>query len=109
MSVSVIGDWDFFWNFDGSGDYYQTTMTVNSDGTFTDGTGGTGSWSLVGTIFHLNYTNSYQYSGLFSGAVVCGFNGATGNPTPPETAFYFIKKDSGSAADAVKGDVRTVP
>ncbi|MCP4548390.1 MAG: hypothetical protein GY835_18165 [bacterium] len=38
MSVNVIGDWAMFWNFDGSGTYYQTTLTVNSDGSFSDGT-----------------------------------------------------------------------
>ena len=109
MSVNVIGNWDFHYNFDGSGNYYQTTLTVNSNGTFSDQTGGAGTWSLVGNLFGLNFKNNgYQYTGLFSGAVVCGYNGTPGNPTPPDTAFYLVKQGSNSKA-AEKAEVATVP
>ena len=94
----IIGKWDQYYNFDGSGNYHQTILIVKKDGTWTDATGGSGKWTLVGTLFTLNFESGYTYSGLLSGGVVCGANGKSGNQNPPNTAFYFVKQTTLIAA-----------
>ena len=96
--MNIVGTWNWYFNFDGSGNYNQTTLTISGDGTWSNAFGEVGTWMLVGNLFTLARDSGYTYTGLFAGGVVCGYNGSAGAPNPPTTAFYLVNQANTIAA-----------
>jgi hypothetical protein len=49
--MPVPGDWTLFYDWDCDGSYSKTTMTVNTNGTWTNGEGASGLWVQTAGIF----------------------------------------------------------
>jgi hypothetical protein len=72
--MSIVGEWALFFNFGCSGNYSQSTVTFNNDGTFQTGDGFSGQWSaLAGNVqWVFEPTPSAVYSGNVIGGAING-------------------------------------
>lgn len=105
--MAVPGNWRLFYDWDCDGSYSQTTMTVESSGTFTLGEGSSGLWVQNAGMFMFTFNDSETtYTGnlasrsvtgistTFSGLNGCFYMLQDGVPT------VFANERVGSKADA---------
>jgi hypothetical protein len=82
QSVDVVGTWQLSFDWDCTGQGQPGSFTFRPDGTFTDGGGSVGNYTLSGTQITLRYDNGTTYTGTVSGTTMSGemvaFDGATG-------------------------------
>lgn len=56
--MAVTGDWTLFYDWGCDGSYSKTSMTVNSNGTWTNGEGYDGPWVQIAGMFMFTFNNS---------------------------------------------------
>jgi len=92
--MSVVGKWTLFYDWNSTGNYGSTPMTIAAGGTWTNGQGYSGVWVQVAGILTFQFNNSKTtYSGNLADKSVTGINttfaGLNGS-------FYML--ESGAAA-----------
>jgi hypothetical protein len=70
--MSILGKWDYYYDWNNTGNYSQTTITFNSDGTFINGQGAGGKWNLLDGSIVINYTGGTIYAGNMCGHAMVG-------------------------------------
>jgi hypothetical protein len=88
--VPVPGNWTLFYDWSCDGSYGKTTMTVNANGTWTNGEGYNGPWIQVAGMFMFTFNNSdTTYAGNLASKSVNGisttFSGLNG-------CFYMLQQ-----------------
>ena len=88
--MPVPGNWTLFYDWDCDGSYSQTTMTVNTDGTFTVGEGFSGLWIQTAGIFMFTFNDTETtYAGDLASKSITGisttFSGLNG-------CFYMLQE-----------------
>ncbi|PWW81533.1 MULTISPECIES: hypothetical protein [Prosthecochloris] len=81
--MAVTGDWTLFYDWGCDGSYSKTSMTVNSDGTWTNGEGYNGPWVQIAGMFMFTFNNSETtYAGNLASKSITGisssFSGSNG-------------------------------
>ena len=65
--MSVPGSWTLFYDWNSTGTYGSTSMTIASNNTWTNGQGYSGTWVQVAGILTFQFNNSkVTYSGNFA-------------------------------------------
>jgi hypothetical protein len=100
MAPAVPGSWTLFYDWNCTGNYSQTSMTVNSNGTWTNGQGYSGSWVQEAGMFLFDFNNSKTtYGGNLASKSITGiqttFGGLSG-------CFYMLE----AGAPAAHGEKR---
>jgi hypothetical protein len=73
--MSVPGSWTLFFDWNSTGNYGSTPMTVNANGTWTNGEGYNGTWVQVAGILSFQFSKSQTtYSGNLADKSVTGIN-----------------------------------
>ncbi|MGI0119596.1 hypothetical protein [Zooshikella sp. RANM57] len=90
------GTYQYFYDWGCDGSYAQTTITYNSNGTFTDGQSNSGNWSERNQIVIHGYQNGVLYTGYHSGNVIVGVSGTTSNLSG---CYYLVKTSNGFATE----------
>jgi hypothetical protein len=101
--MAITGNWTLFYDWDCDGSYSKTTMTVNNNGTWTNGEGASGLWVQVAGVFMFTFNNSETtYSGNFTSKSITDisttFSGLQG-------CFYMLQQGvpTSFAAERVSG------
>ena len=81
--MAVTGDWTLFYDWGCDGSYSKTSMTVNSNGTWTNGEGYDGPWVQIAGMFMFTFNNSETtYAGNLASKSITGisssFSGSNG-------------------------------
>ncbi|HUD86437.1 MAG TPA: hypothetical protein VMR17_08280 [Xanthobacteraceae bacterium] len=102
--MAVPGQWELYYDWNSTGNYGSTSMTVASNGTWTNGQGYKGVWVQVAGIFMFLFDNSKTtYAGNIADKSVTGINttfaGLNGS-------FYMLQ--AGAPAAAAKEVVHSV-
>lgn len=101
----IFGDWTLYYDWGCDGTYSSTTITLNTDRTFSTGEGSAGKWALIAGIVTFQFdTVKTTYSGTRASRAVTGvssvFNGLNG-------CFNMIQGVSLAPHAAVKQEVRS--
>jgi hypothetical protein len=88
--MAVPGNWTLFYDWGCDGSYNKTTMTVETNGTWTNGEGHSGLWVQVAGMFVFTFNNSETtYAGNLASKSVTGvsttFSGLQG-------CFYLLQE-----------------
>ena len=71
--MPVPGNWTLFYDWGCGGAYDSTSMTINADGTFTDGQGDSGVWIQAAGMLTFKFNNfTTTYSGNLADLSVTG-------------------------------------
>jgi hypothetical protein len=100
--MSVPGNWTLFYDWGCSGSYGSTTMTFNSNGTWTSGQGYSGVWVQAAgmLMFKFNSSNTV-YAGNLASKSVTGIQSTFGGLNG---CFYLL--ESGVPAEAKEFHVK---
>jgi hypothetical protein len=93
--MSVPGNWTLFYDWNTTGTYASTSMTIASDNTWTNGEGFNGTWVQVAGILTFQFANlQTTYSGNLADKSVTGisttFSGLNGS-------FYLLEEGAAAA------------
>ncbi len=95
--MSVPGSWTLFYDWNSTGHYASTTMTIAANHTWTNGEGYNGVWVQVAGILTFQFDGSKTtYSGNLADKSVTGINTTFGGLNG---SFYML--ESGAAAAKV--------
>jgi hypothetical protein len=98
--MSVPGSWMLYYDWNSTGTYGSTPMTVASNGTWTNGQGYSGAWIQVSGILSFKFNNSNTtYSGNLADKSVTGANTTFGGLNG---SFYMLEEGAGMAAAAAR-------
>jgi hypothetical protein len=75
-ATSVVGTWNFYYDWDCNGGYASTTITFNNNGTFTSQSY-TGTWYAVESQIIWKYPSGTTYAGSKVGGVMSGMMATT--------------------------------
>ncbi len=89
FAQSVLGTWNYHYDWGCNGGYASTTITFNSNGTFNDGQGNNGKWYQVGFYIIWEYTNKTTYAGNMIGGTMMGMMATTWSTS--EGCWYWTK------------------
>jgi len=91
-AVNFSGTWTYYFRWNCNGPYSQTTITFNTNGTFTWGTQFAGKWyQIEDHNITWEFTNGTTYSGTKVGGVMTGMMMYTLNP-PTTGCWYCVKQ-----------------
>ena|GEM_PF-493480 len=90
FATNVVGTWNYYYDWGCDGSYALTTITFNSDGTYSDGFGSTGKWYQVESYIIWEYTNKTTYAGNMIGGVMMGMMATTWSTS--KGCWYCTKK-----------------
>jgi hypothetical protein len=93
--MALAGNWMLYYDWNSTGTYGNTPMTIAANGTWTNGQGYSGAWVQVAGILTFHFNNSKTtYSGNLADKSVTGinttFNGLDGS-------FYMLEQGAGAA------------
>jgi hypothetical protein len=96
--MAVPGSWTLHYDWNSTGTYGSTSMTIAANGTWTNGQGYSGTWVQVAGILTFQFANSkVTYSGNIADKSVTGINttfaGLNGS-------FYMLEAGAGAAVAA---------
>lgn len=96
--MSLPGSWTLFYDWNSTGTYASTPMTINANNTWSNGQGYSGTWVQVAGILSFQFNNSKTtYSGNLADKSVTGinttFSGLNGS-------FYMLEAGAGAAVPA---------
>ena len=78
----IVGTWDLYYDWGCTGSPSLTTWDFYPDGTFDDGQGASGTYTMVGDQLTATYSSGTVYTGTLSGTymsgTMLGFSGQTG-------------------------------
>jgi hypothetical protein len=82
--MTITGKWTLYYDWNSTGNYSSTSMTVNAGGTWSNGQGSSGAWAQVAGLFTFNFNNlKTTYSGNWADRSItgicttfAGFNGS---------------------------------
>lgn len=73
--MAVPGNWTLFYDWNCDGTYSKTSMTVNANGTWSNGEGYTGPWVQVAGMFMFTFNNSETtYAGNLASKSITGIS-----------------------------------
>jgi hypothetical protein len=73
--MAVPGNWTLFYDWGCDGSYSKTPMTVNSNGTWSNGEGASGPWVQVAGMFMFTFNNSETtYAGNLASKCIAGIS-----------------------------------
>jgi hypothetical protein len=104
--MSVPGSWTLYYDWNSTGTYGSTSMTIASNNTWTNGQGYNGIWVQVAGILTFQFNNSkVTYSGNIADKSVTGVNttfaGLNGS-------FYMLEKGAAAATAHAKESAHSV-
>lgn len=71
--MTITGQWTLYYDWNSTGNYSSTSMTVNSNGTWSNGQGYSGQWVQVAGLFTFNFDNGKTtYSGNWADRSITG-------------------------------------
>jgi hypothetical protein len=77
--MAITGNWTLFYDWNCDGTYGSTTMTINSDGTWSNGEGYKGPWVQVAGMFMFTFNNSdTTYAGNLASKSITGISTSFG-------------------------------
>jgi hypothetical protein len=92
--MAVPGSWTLYYDWNSTGSYASTSMTINANGTWSNGQGYNGPWVQVAGILTFQFNNSKTtYSGNIADKSVTGINTTFGGLNG---SFYML--ESGAVA-----------
>jgi hypothetical protein len=98
--MPVPGSWTLYYDWNSTGTYGSTSMTLAANNTFTDGQGGSGVWVQVAGILTFQFNNSKTtYSGNLADKSVTGINTTFGGLNG---SFYMLETAAGVAPQALE-------
>jgi hypothetical protein len=80
-STNLLGEWILNFDWGCTGSPGVTTITFNSDNTFTTGDDGSGTWSQINNEIEFTFTTTTQYRGYIAGLHMAGTSDAGGGLT----------------------------
>lgn len=86
--MSVPGTWNLHYDWGCSGNYSQTSITFNSNGTFTDGQGSNGTWASHDGQIIFQFTNNVSYAASVVESAMVGISFA---PPSGSGCWYAVK------------------
>ena len=96
--MAVTGQWTLHFDWGFTGGYGNTPMTVNANGTWTNGEGYSGTWFQAAGMFVFTFNNStVVYAGNISYMSVTGTQRGVGAMTG---AFYMLQQGAAAAQAA---------
>jgi hypothetical protein len=98
MIMAVPGSWTLHYDWNSTGNYASTPMTIAANNTWTNGQGYSGTWVQVAGILTFQFNNSKTtYSGNLADKSVTGINTTFGGLNG---SFYMLEAGAGVAAAA---------
>lgn len=77
--MSVPGNWTLYYDWNCTGSYSSTSMTINSSGTWTNGQGFSGAWAQAAGMLIFKFNNSNTtYAGNLASKSVTGIQSTFG-------------------------------
>jgi hypothetical protein len=99
--MPVPGNWTLNYDWNSTGTYASTPMTVASNNTWSNGEGYQGTWVQVAGIFTFQFNNSKTtYSGNLADKSMTGINTTFAGL---DGSFYMLEEGAGAAARAKAG------
>ena len=93
--MAVPGKWTLFYDWNSTGTYAHTSMTIAANGTWANGEGYNGVWVQVAGILSFLFNNSKTtYSGNLADKSVTGINTTFGGLNG---SFYLLEEGAGAA------------
>jgi len=94
--MAVPGNWTLHYDWNSTGTYGSTAMTVAANGTWTNGQGYNGVWVQVAGVFMFQFANSkVTYAGNLADKSVTGINSTFAGLNG---CFYMLEAGAGAAA-----------
>lgn len=110
-STNILGDWIINYDWGCTGFPGNTTITFNSDNTFTTGQAESGTWSQVNNEIVFTFTTTAQYIGYIAGPAMAGTSdsgfGSTGCWEAERPPTQLVSLQSGERTAA--GEIATNP
>ena len=96
--MAVPGNWTLYYDWNSTGNYASTAMTIAANNTWTMGQGFNGVWVQVAGILTFQFSNAKTtYSGNLADKSVTGINTTFGGLNG---SFYMLEAGAGVAAKA---------
>lgn len=74
---TVVGTWNYYYDWECNGSYNSTTITFNNDGTFSTGFGNNGKWYQVQNYVIWEFPSGTTYAGNMVGNAMLGMMATT--------------------------------
>jgi len=73
--MTITGQWTLYYDWNSTGNYSSTSMTVNANATWSNGQGFTGQWAQVAGLFTFQFANEKTtYAGNWADKSITGIN-----------------------------------
>jgi hypothetical protein len=94
--MAVPGSWTLYYDWNSTGGYGSTPMTIESNNSWTNGQGYSGTWVQVAGVLTFQFNNSKTtYSGNLADKSVTGINTTFGGLNG---SFYMLEAGAAAAA-----------